>query len=115
VALYAIDPRGLEIPCGADSDNSLHSCYLTASNTHDALHYISGETGGFAVVNTSNLGGGLERILHDQQGYYVIGYQPDSDTFGDGTDPKYHKVTVKVKKKGLKVRSRQGFYAVPTD
>jgi VWFA-related protein len=114
VVIYALDPRGLEIPCSTDADVPLDAC-LSSDSGQDALHYISGETGGFAVVNTSNLRAGLTRILHDQQGYYVIGYQPDSDTFGNGTDPKYHRVKVKVRKKGLKVRSRQGFYAVPTD
>lgn len=113
VAIYTMDPRGLELPCGVDGSVSLHSCYATQENTQDALHFIAGETGGFAVINTSNLRGGLARILNDQRGYYLIGYQPDHDTFS-GTQSEYHKVKVKVRRKGLRVRSPQGFYAIPT-
>jgi VWFA-related protein len=113
VAIYAVDPRGLEIPCGADGEESLHSCYAQL-NTRDALHFLAAETGGFAVVNTSNLRGGLERIANDQRGYYLVGYQPEVDTFRNAADPEYLKVKVAVKRKGLKVRSRRGFYAVPT-
>ena len=72
----------------------------------------AGETGGFAVVNANDLPGALNRIAGDLRGYYLIGFQPDADTFS--SDGRFRKIRIKVKRPGLKVRTRAGFYGVPT-
>ena len=42
-----------------------------------------------------------------------MGYQPDQATFETKMDtPKYHSITLRVKRPGLKVRSRTGFYGM---
>ena len=46
----------------------------------------------------------LERIAEDFRSYYSLGYTPTHQ--GDG---RYHKITVKVKRKGLDVRYREGY------
>jgi VWFA-related protein len=72
--------------------------------TKTALRYLAKQTGGARVFR-------LERVLEDQRGYYLIGYRPDEKNF----DPqragrKFHDVTVRVKRPGLRVRHRTGFY-----
>src|SRR5205823_13106378 len=50
-------------------------------DAQESLAYLAEQTGGFAVVNTTDLAGGLSRISNDVRGYYVIGYEPDQNTF----------------------------------
>ena len=45
------------------------------------LQAIAQETGGFLVRNQNDLTTGIERVLDDQRGYYLIGYAPDAATF----------------------------------
>ena len=66
--------------------------------------------------NRNDLTEGLGRILADHAGYYLIGYEPEGETFptASGSVP-FHKVKVEVKRRGLRVRSRKGFYGVPDE
>ncbi|MBK8810657.1 MAG: hypothetical protein IPN69_07980 [Acidobacteria bacterium] len=63
-----------------------------------------------AVVNNNDLSEGVKRVLDDQR-YYLIGYQPDDDTF-DKQKRKFNKLDVRVKRPGVKVRYRSGFINV---
>ena len=67
---------------------------------------ISSRTGGFMIFNSNDFG--FRRIMNDQQGYYLIGYRPSEETF----NRQFHHVKVRVKPRGLTVRTRQGFYGV---
>ena len=77
------------------------------------LQTIAQETGGFLLRNQNDLSKGIERVLEDQRGYYLIGYAPDAATFkAERNRPAFHKVKLAVKRPGLQVRSRTGFYGV---
>ena len=78
----------------------------------ESLQYMSEPTGGFAVVNTNDLGAGLLRISDDVRDYYVIGYVPDRATFAGEGPPGLHKITVKVKRAGAQVRTRKEFLGI---
>ena len=62
------------------------------------------KTGGMAVINSNSVMSQLEKIAGDFKTYYSLGYSPTHD--GDG---RYHKIEVKVKRKGLEVRHREGY------
>jgi VWFA-related protein len=72
----------------------------------DGAELLAKETGGFVIHNRNDFG--LERVLEDQNGYYLIGYRPASETF----DRKLHKIQVRVKRGGFTVRTRAGHYGV---
>jgi VWFA-related protein len=123
VVIYAVDARGLVCGCltAADRTRGLSADSLAARTearlealaaTQDGLRYVADETGGFAVVNSNDLPGALDRIAGDLRGYYLIGFQPDGDTFS--SDGRFRKIRIKVKRPGLKIRTRAGFYGVPT-
>ena len=59
-------------------------------------------------MNSNDLARGFERIMADQRGYYLIGYQPEAGTLHSRATRKFRKVKIKVKLKGLKVRTRVG-------
>ena len=46
-------------------------------------------------------------------GYYLIGFQPSGDTFYPNRG--FRRVKVKVTRRGLRVRTRAGFYGVATE
>jgi VWFA-related protein len=129
VVIYSLDARGLQT-AGLQASDNLKSAPSTAAfdeavrgeaaerfrhnqDTQDALAYVAEQTGGFAVMNASDLAKGLERISNDIRDYYVIGYVPAQGTFvGPGKKPSYHKITVKVRRPGLRVRTRKEFLGV---
>ena len=67
---------------------------------------IARQTGGFQVRNSN--GFQLDRIMEDQSGYYLIGYRPTEETF----NRKFHHIKAKVKRSGMTVRTRFGFFGI---
>ena len=53
--------------------------------------------------------------MADQQGYYLIGYQPEEGTVGSNARVEFKRVKIKVKQRGLKVRTRSGFYNIANE
>jgi hypothetical protein len=68
------------------------------------------QTGGLTVQNTNDLSAGLGRVLNDLRGYYLIGYEPPPG----GADWENAPVSVRVKRKDLSIRSRQGPFGPAT-
>jgi VWFA-related protein len=82
-------------------------------DAREGLAYLAEQTGGFAVVNTNDPGRGLGRISNDVRDYYVIGYEPDQNTFAaKGQPPRRHKITVNVRRAGVNVKTRKEFIGV---
>jgi VWFA-related protein len=75
----------------------------------DGAEVLAKQTGGFVVRNRNDFG--FERVFEDQSGYYLIGYRPASTTF----DRRFHTIQARVKRGGLTVRTRGGFFGVSTD
>lgn len=126
VVIYTADSRGLEVtfPSAAEGFSgpgmgrgsiarqigrllSERSENLFANRL--GAEIMARETGGFNVHNSNDFG--LKEIYKDQQGYYLIGFRPSEETF----DRKFHHISVRVKRSGLKVRTRKGFYGVTDD
>ncbi|MEQ1607181.1 MAG: VWA domain-containing protein [Pyrinomonadaceae bacterium] len=79
-------------------------------DSQQGLRYLADETGGLAYFNQNNISAGIRRVLNDQS-YYLIGYEPDSDTFSE-KQSRYNKFDVKVKREGARVRFRSGFFGI---
>jgi VWFA-related protein len=75
------------------------------TSQQDVLYLLAQGTGGFVIVNTNDLLGGLDRIANEQNEYYVLGYSP----VGDEEDGACHELRVKVNRGGTNVRSRTGY------
>jgi VWFA-related protein len=103
VAPNGIDPYAMTAGRRAEySDNQWGGIYLTA------------QTGGFMVTESNRLEASLDRIMADQRGYYLLGFQPPADAMEPdiaGT-PEFHKLKVEVLRHGLSVRSHAGFFGI---
>ncbi|HKD06997.1 MAG TPA: VWA domain-containing protein [Bryobacteraceae bacterium] len=76
----------------------------TISERQQVLRALATRTGGFFVVNTNDLPGGLARIAHEGSEYYLVSYTP-SRTDEPGT---CHSIRVKVDLPA-EVRARSGY------
>ncbi len=121
VVIHTVDPRGLLTAGISASDATMmpHQAIVdTLQTRHHALHASQGSlsriadlTGGLSVQSTNDLGEGVARILANSRGYYLVGYEPPPATFA-GERPRFHQLKVRVKRPGLKVRSRKGFFGL---
>ncbi|MDQ2855089.1 MAG: VWA domain-containing protein, partial [Acidobacteriota bacterium] len=80
--------------------------FKTLRANREGAELLASETGGFVVHNTNEFE--LQRVMDDQQGYYLIGYRPGEETF----NRKFHHIKARVKRPGLEVRTRSGFYGI---
>jgi VWFA-related protein len=122
VVIYSIDPRGLVYTGLTAADNTSGKTAAQISqvpmqrsqemfDSQDGMVILAHETGGLFMQNTNDIDGALRHVLEDGDGYYLIGYHPDASTFDAKTGkPKFHSMQVRVKRAGLHVRNRSGFF-----
>ncbi|HXI92379.1 MAG TPA: VWA domain-containing protein [Blastocatellia bacterium] len=127
VVIYGLDPRGIVVPmmeAGDDvagltpqqRDRIVSQRRDELDDTQTGLDYLANETGGFVVAASNDLGHGIRRVLDDQNGYYLIGYVPEESTFKRTPGAAaFHKISVKVRVPGLRVRTRGGFLGVTNE
>jgi len=75
---------------------------------HNGLGELAQETGGLLFENTNNLRPAFDRIEDDLRNYYLLGYTPTNDAF----DGKFRTIDVRVKRPGVTVAARKGYFAV---
>jgi VWFA-related protein len=110
VALYPVDPRGLAVNEFDLSEPAVDSQtdreYLNA--TMDSLRTLAENTDGRAIVNRNDLIGGMKQIIRDSSAYYLLGYTSTAAP----SDGKFHEIKVRLKRPGLQVRARKGYWAL---
>ena len=100
---------------GTGSNTNLYNAYsqpraivpqfpASANDNQQVLYQLADGTGGFVILNTNDLLGGLDRIAKDQNQYYLLGYKP-----GVSEEGSCHTLRVKVDRGGTTVRSRSGY------
>jgi hypothetical protein len=74
--------------------------------SQDSLRVLADSTGGFAAVNRNDLNGAFDRIVSENSSYYMLGFYSTNDR----RNGRYRKLEVRVKRPGLRVRNRTGYY-----
>jgi len=92
VTIHTLDPRPLG---GSEFGGNM------------VLRRFSDETGGRAIHNTNDHAEHLDEVIDDASAYYLVGYAPAREM----ADGKFHKIDVDVKRRGLRVVARRGYYA----
>jgi VWFA-related protein len=94
------------------AQSSIRNAYIDAQSS---LAYLARQTEGLFLHDTNDLAGGMREMMDDLSGYYLIGYKPSAESFKEdekaGRD--FHRIQVKVKVRGLRVRTRPGFFGIP--
>jgi VWFA-related protein len=112
VAIYAYDPRGLaafehDINEGGGAI-SLTQDSDALKTTMETLQVLAGETDGRALVNSNDMEKGLRQIIKDSSAYYLLGYNSTRAP----ADGKFHEIKVRLKRSGLQIRARKGYWAL---
>ena len=117
VTFYTIDAAGLRVAFSGTAEYSRSGTTpgmwqvvesMRVHNLQSPLLFMAERTGGTAIYNTNDVGDGLTRVAADFGTYYSLGYVP-----GHSGDGRFHKITVKMKRKGLRVRHRHGYRDKP--
>ncbi len=135
VVVYAIDTRSLSslTITAADESKMIHKVgvaqgveggELVMKERHE-IHdqdqaggwYLAKETGGLMIPEANDIGASISRIYADMSSYYVLGFHPPEEAFERARDgrPLFRRITVKVKRAGVQVRSRSGFFGMPDE
>jgi hypothetical protein len=76
----------------------------------DTLRTLALQTDGRAILNRNDLGAGMTQIVRDSSAYYLLGYNSTQAP----SDGKFHEIKVQVKRPGIQVRARKGYWALTT-
>ncbi len=113
ITVYAVDPRGLAdssadlIETTAFGPIGIVSMQDELRTSHDSLRVLAENTGGFAALDHNGLSTAFDRIVRESSTYYLLGFSPANAD----SDGRYHTLKVRVKRPGLQVRSRPGYFA----
>jgi VWFA-related protein len=114
VTIWALDASGLTADDLISAENrymeARPSSFAMRQNTQAPLLMLAEQTGGMAAINTNDWKDSLDELSKDFSNFYSIGYR---STRGGSDRP--HSVEVKVKRKGLRVRSRKGLLDKTTE
>ncbi len=124
VVFYTIDPRGLVVTGFTAADDIVDTSAAGMNQmlaersdelfeTQAGLRTLAKETGGFAVVNSNDIIGGVRRVLEDQS-YYLLAYEPVDETF-DAAKLRYNRIEIRVNRTDAVVRHRSGFFNVTSE
>jgi VWFA-related protein len=92
VTIHVVDPRPLgSVGFGGDT----------------ILRRLAADTGGRAIVNTNDPMEQLSGVMADASAYYLVGYTPTRRT----NDGKFHEIKVRVKRRGVRVTARRGYWS----
>jgi len=119
VVLYIVDAKGLTLPnwMSASSPGAMpvrgrgrfepqQDAVNMSTDPFPAMNLMASTTGGRFLHNTNDLLAGFSRAAADLRGSYTLGFYATEEP-----DRKWHKVSVRVSRKGVNVRHRQGYLA----
>lgn len=120
LAIYPVDTRGLRavIPNGPArtpsrdgeglfSGRDVNDQFAELTASQDTLVSLATSTGGQLASGDNDLSGAFTRVLRDTAAYYLLGYS-STNTAQDG---RFRRVDVRVRRPGLRVEARRGYYA----
>jgi VWFA-related protein len=81
---------------------------LLRLNPDSGLGRLASDTGGFLITNTNDLKGRLQRVDEDLHSYYLLSYKSTNQNY----DGRYRTIEVKLKRAGLDVQSRKGYFGI---
>ena len=113
-SIYTLDPRGLatgEFDLSDPAPVPYESDRRVLNESTDNLRVIADQTDGRAIIGRNDPMPALRQMLKDSSAYYLLGYT-STEAPRDG---KFHEIKLNVKRKGLDVRYRKGYWAMSAD
>ena len=121
VSIYTVDPGGLrpgahlvqrgDVAVVARDSDATDAAEEVARQ--EGLAALASHTGGIFYRNRNDIDACVTEAADDQSGYFLLGYSPGEGSFDQNGRGKFHRLTLRVKRPGLKVRWKAGFNGVP--
>lgn len=113
VVVHTLDIRGLEAPMPNPSGLGGGPTYnMIAARAAEALDPLPKKTGGLFIKDSNFFADGIGEVNDALKGYYILSYAPPATTFKPNRKNIYHRLKIKVKRRGANVHTRDGFYGV---
>ena len=121
IAVYPVDARGLiAMPKALTAEGARPMSRGRATRPppptsfivpgHATSTALAENTGGKLFENSNDIRGAIRAAVEDAEVTYTLGFYPDQNL-----DMKFHPIKVAVKGKGLEVRYRKGYIAIPEE
>jgi VWFA-related protein len=81
---------------------------INLDQSHGTMEELARDTGGKTCASSNDLAGCVLTALKDSSTYYELSFYPQSVDW----DGRFHKITLKTTRPGVKLSYRRGFYAV---
>ncbi len=120
LAIYPVDTRGLQavIPSGPArvasrsgeglfSGRDVNDQFTELATSQDTMASMASATGGRMFSGSNDVSAAFARVQQDTAAYYLLGYS-STNTLRDG---RFRRVQVRVRREGLRVEARAGYYA----
>ncbi|MDR3677409.1 MAG: VWA domain-containing protein [Acidobacteriota bacterium] len=105
VGVYPVGVMGVANSSADASSSRLRGTGWSTAADQQVFHTLASRTGGFPVMDTNDLLGGMQAVSKEMGENYILGYVPPNAAH----DGSYHKIRVKVDRPGAEVRSRDGY------
>ena len=118
VTFYTVDTTGLNteiisrIGEAETLTMSMNDPTLAGSsrgNPVENMSELAESTGGFMVHNGGDVEAQFRKLVEEALSHYEVSYSPTAE----GYDGHFHKLEVKLSRPGLRLQSRNGYFAVP--
>ena len=119
IVLYIVDAKGLDVPTSMTAESPgiqpmrgrgrfepQQQAESISADPQAAMELLSSTTGGRYIRNTNDLAEGFKRAASDLEGSYTLGFY-----VSDEPDGKWHNLRASVKRSGVNLRHRKGYYA----
>lgn len=117
VAIYPLNPNGLDVP-DADliqvsglqappTDVDYSQILMEARQSREMGRDLAALSGGVSLVDTNDPLAGIDRAVRDASSHYVLTYEPERPAKGN----EYRSIEVKVRRPGVTVLARRGYRA----
>ena len=120
VSIYPVDTRGLQaVVPGGDarqasgrgqslfSGRGMARQFSRLAASQDTLTSLAADTGGRAFTETNDFSEAFDRVHRDISAYYLLGYSSTNPA----RDGRFRRIQVRVKRDGLRVEARAGYFA----
>ena len=89
------------------SGRGVQQQFAQLSSSQDTLTSLAADTGGRAFTDSNDFGEAFARVQRDMSAYYLLGYSSTNPA----KDGRFRRIQVRVKRDGLRVEARAGYYA----
>ena len=120
VAIYTVDPKGLEaLPPGGDASTAstrgvsafnggrVAAQFSAKADAQEMLTSLAEDTGGKAFLDTNDFSPVFDKVQQDTSAYYILTYKSNNPLM----DGNFRKITVKTSRPDVKLEFRTGYYA----